>query len=106
VVAPPPGGRHRVVATMDSAPETLTVGDVQAVLDARGPGSVRVRELVWGSRFRVHHRVADAYRRGPALLVGDAAHVHSPAARRRIALRRSELDTAPAADARRERQPA
>jgi 2-polyprenyl-6-methoxyphenol hydroxylase-like FAD-dependent oxidoreductase len=34
---------------------------------------------VWGSRFRIHHRVADSYRAGRLLLAGDAAHVHSPA---------------------------
>jgi 2-polyprenyl-6-methoxyphenol hydroxylase-like FAD-dependent oxidoreductase len=79
VVAPLPGGHHRVVAILDGAPETVTAADVQALLDERGPGSVRVQELVRGSRFRVHHRVADAYRRGPLLLAGDAAHVHSPA---------------------------
>jgi 2-polyprenyl-6-methoxyphenol hydroxylase-like FAD-dependent oxidoreductase len=79
VVAPLPGGHHRVVATLDAAPETVAAADVQALLDERGPGDVRVRELVWGSRFRVHHRVADAYRAGPVLLAGDAAHVHSPA---------------------------
>jgi 2-polyprenyl-6-methoxyphenol hydroxylase-like FAD-dependent oxidoreductase len=46
----------------------------------RGPAAgCRVRELVWGSRFRVHHRLADRYREGPFLLMGDAAHVHSPA---------------------------
>jgi 2-polyprenyl-6-methoxyphenol hydroxylase-like FAD-dependent oxidoreductase len=33
----------------------------------------------WSSRFRVHHRLASHYRSGPFLLVGDAAHVHSPA---------------------------
>jgi 2-polyprenyl-6-methoxyphenol hydroxylase-like FAD-dependent oxidoreductase len=38
-----------------------------------------VNELVWSSRFRVHHRLAETYRRGPFLLMGDAAHVHSPA---------------------------
>ena len=35
--------------------------------------------MTWGSRFRVHHRVADTYRAGRILLAGDAAHVHSPA---------------------------
>jgi 2-polyprenyl-6-methoxyphenol hydroxylase-like FAD-dependent oxidoreductase len=79
VVAPLPGGHHRVVATVDSAPVHVTESDVQTLLDERGPGHARVHELVWESRFRVHHRVADAYRRGPALLAGDAAHVHSPA---------------------------
>jgi 2-polyprenyl-6-methoxyphenol hydroxylase-like FAD-dependent oxidoreductase len=79
VVAPLPGGHHRVVATVDSAPEHITQPDVQTLLDQRGPGRGRVHKVVWASRFRVHHRVADAYRRGPVLLAGDAAHVHSPA---------------------------
>ena len=38
-----------------------------------------VTEVIWGSRFRIHHRVADTYRAGRLLLAGDAAHVHSPA---------------------------
>jgi 2-polyprenyl-6-methoxyphenol hydroxylase-like FAD-dependent oxidoreductase len=38
-----------------------------------------VHEVTWGSRFRVHHRIADTYRAGRILLAGDAAHVHSPA---------------------------
>jgi 2-polyprenyl-6-methoxyphenol hydroxylase-like FAD-dependent oxidoreductase len=79
VVAPLPAGIHRVVATMQHAPERAGQPDVQALLDERGPGGARVHDVVWSSRFRVHHRVADAYRRGPLLLAGDAAHVHSPA---------------------------
>jgi 2-polyprenyl-6-methoxyphenol hydroxylase-like FAD-dependent oxidoreductase len=38
-----------------------------------------VREVLWGSRFRLHHRVAERYRAGRIVLAGDAAHVHSPA---------------------------
>ena len=38
-----------------------------------------VTGVIWGSRFRIHHRVADTYRCGRLLLAGDAAHVHSPA---------------------------
>jgi 2-polyprenyl-6-methoxyphenol hydroxylase-like FAD-dependent oxidoreductase len=79
VVAPLPGGRHRVVATMDSAPQTPELADVQALLNARGPGGTVVTHLVWGSRFRVARRLASRYRVGNAFLVGDAAHVHSPA---------------------------
>jgi 2-polyprenyl-6-methoxyphenol hydroxylase-like FAD-dependent oxidoreductase len=81
VVAPLPGGRHRIVATVDEAPEHPGIGDVQRLLDTRGPvtGAARVSEIVWGSRFRVHHRLADRYRAGRILLAGDAAHVHSPA---------------------------
>lgn len=81
VVAPLPGGIHRIVATVDHAPEHPDARYVQALLDARGPQRERaqVHEVIWGSRFHVHHRVADAYRSGRVLLAGDAAHVHSPA---------------------------
>jgi 2-polyprenyl-6-methoxyphenol hydroxylase-like FAD-dependent oxidoreductase len=81
VLAPLPGGVHRVVATVDDAPEHPSAEYVQALLDARGPERERavVHEVVWGSRFRLHHRVADRYRSGPVVLAGDAAHVHSPA---------------------------
>jgi 2-polyprenyl-6-methoxyphenol hydroxylase-like FAD-dependent oxidoreductase len=79
VIAPLPGGRYRVVAIVDEAPAAPDAAYVQALLDTRAPGQARVTEVVWGSRFRVHHRVADAYRAGRLLLAGDAAHVHSPA---------------------------
>jgi 2-polyprenyl-6-methoxyphenol hydroxylase-like FAD-dependent oxidoreductase len=81
VVAPLPERRYRIVATLDEAPEQPTAADVQALLDQRGPRTTpaRVRNVVWSSRFRVHHRIADAFRQGPLFLAGDAAHVHSPA---------------------------
>jgi 2-polyprenyl-6-methoxyphenol hydroxylase-like FAD-dependent oxidoreductase len=81
VVAPLPDGSFRVVATVDDAPEQPGVEDIQLLLDARGPAAAacRVTSIAWASRFRVHHRLADRYRAGPFLLMGDAAHVHSPA---------------------------
>ncbi|MBT1675689.1 FAD-dependent oxidoreductase [Curtobacterium aurantiacum] len=79
VVAPLPHGQHRVVATVGTAEKRPGLPEVQALLDARGPGATRLRELVWSSRFQVQHRVAARYRWGTAFLAGDAAHVHSPA---------------------------
>jgi 2-polyprenyl-6-methoxyphenol hydroxylase-like FAD-dependent oxidoreductase len=81
VVAPLPGGCHRVVATLANAPERPGVADIQALIDARGPArqSATVRDVIWSSRFRVHHRLASTYRNNRLFLVGDAAHVHSPA---------------------------
>lgn len=32
----------------------------------------------WFSTYRVHHRVADTFRKGRAFLLGDAGHIHSP----------------------------
>ena len=79
VVAPLPNGDFRIVAPVDDAPEEPSVAFVQQILDGRGPGGITVTDVTWGSRFRIHHRVADAYRAGRILLAGDAAHVHSPA---------------------------
>jgi 2-polyprenyl-6-methoxyphenol hydroxylase-like FAD-dependent oxidoreductase len=81
VVAPLPGGVHRVVAVVDEAPESPGPAYVESLLRERGPQRepVTVQQVLWGSRFRVHHRVAEAYRAGRVLLAGDAAHVHSPA---------------------------
>lgn len=80
VVAPLPGGSFRIVATVDEAPEAPAAAFIQQIMDARGPaGGCLVEEVLWSSRFRVHHRLADTYRKGPYLLMGDAAHVHSPA---------------------------
>ena len=39
---------------------------------------VDVLRLHWFSTYRVHHRVADQFRKGRAFLLGDAAHIHSP----------------------------
>jgi 2-polyprenyl-6-methoxyphenol hydroxylase-like FAD-dependent oxidoreductase len=81
LVAPLPRGRHRLIATMDAAPEHPGPDDLQAVLNERGPGRGRlaIGDLDWSSRFRIHHGVAAAFASGRAFLVGDAAHVHSPA---------------------------
>ncbi|MER8742921.1 FAD-dependent monooxygenase [Mesorhizobium sp. M1004] len=81
VVAPLPDGSYRVVATMKDAPEKPGTADIQALLDSRGPTTTRARvlDLTWSSRFRVHHRLVRAYRKDRLFLMGDAAHVHSPA---------------------------
>lgn len=81
VVAPLPDGSFRVVATYENAPEDLSVRHIQKLLDERGPAvsKATVRDIVWSSHFRVHHRLAKAYREGRLILMGDAAHLHSPA---------------------------
>lgn len=81
VVAPLPENHYRIVATVDDAPEQPSESYVQALLDTRGPKTMpaRIYTSVWSSRFKVHHRVAEAPRKGRVLLCGDAAHVHSPA---------------------------
>ncbi len=60
-------------------PESGPVEDPEIwrhVADVLGTGPV---EVVWASRFRLHHRAAPRFRSGRVLLAGDAAHLHSPA---------------------------
>jgi 2-polyprenyl-6-methoxyphenol hydroxylase-like FAD-dependent oxidoreductase len=56
VVAPLPGGLHRIVATVDDAPEHPSVPYMQALLDdrAHAQSQRRIHDSVWTSRFRVH----------------------------------------------------
>jgi 2-polyprenyl-6-methoxyphenol hydroxylase-like FAD-dependent oxidoreductase len=74
-------GRARLIGTVrderaDRA-DTLKFEDVsdRAIKHLK----VDVRKVNWFSTYHVHHRVAEHFRKGRAFLVGDAAHVHSPA---------------------------
>ena len=63
-------GTFKIVTSADEAPVDPDVDFVQRQLDARGPQAERavVHDIVWGSRFRIHHAVADHYRVGRILL--------------------------------------
>jgi|SRR5882757_194239 len=53
--------------------------EFQAMLDERLPLPTKVVKEYWVSRYRLHRRTVPRYRDGRIFLVGDAAHVHSPA---------------------------
>ncbi|MEK1855459.1 MAG: FAD-dependent monooxygenase, partial [Phyllobacterium sp.] len=40
---------------------------------------VQIRTVNWFSSYHVHHRVTEHFRKGRIFLLGDAAHIHSPA---------------------------
>lgn len=61
------------------AESPLTLDEVQAFANRVAPGRLRLRDPIWLSRFRLHHRQAARYRAGRLFLAGDAAHIHSPA---------------------------
>jgi 2-polyprenyl-6-methoxyphenol hydroxylase-like FAD-dependent oxidoreductase len=81
IVFPLKGDRHaRLIGTLrtDDTRERadLSWNDVsQRVLEWMPIDVERVR---WFSTYRVHHRVADHFRKGRIFLLGDAAHIHSP----------------------------
>jgi 2-polyprenyl-6-methoxyphenol hydroxylase-like FAD-dependent oxidoreductase len=57
--------------------DTLTFDDVsrQAIDDMK----IAVSKVNWFSTYHVHHRVTNHFSKGRAFLLGDAAHIHSPA---------------------------
>ncbi|WP_179472688.1 FAD-dependent monooxygenase [Mycolicibacterium vinylchloridicum] len=56
-----------------------THDEFQAMVDERVPFPATVVKEFWVTRYRVHSRTVPRYRDGRIFLVGDAAHVHSPA---------------------------
>jgi 2-polyprenyl-6-methoxyphenol hydroxylase-like FAD-dependent oxidoreductase len=65
-----------VVRDDADASDGLTWDDVST--DLLGRMGITVERVNWFSTYRVHHRIADHFRRGRAFLLGDAAHIHSP----------------------------
>jgi 2-polyprenyl-6-methoxyphenol hydroxylase-like FAD-dependent oxidoreductase len=74
-------GHVRLIGTVRDEradhPETLKFADVsdRAIANLK----LGVRKVNWFSSYHVHHRVTDRFRKGRAFLLGDAAHIHSPA---------------------------
>lgn len=78
--------RYRIFGNVPLGPEgpgaeysEPTHEEFQAMLDERVPYPAKIIKTHWVSRYRVHSRVVPVYRKGSVFLVGDAAHVHSPA---------------------------
>src|SRR5258706_7401559 len=74
-------GRARLIGTVrderaDRA-DTLTFQDVSD--RAMNNLKVQVTKVNWFSSYHVHHRVTEHFRKRRAFLLGDAAHIHSPA---------------------------
>ena len=74
-------GRARLIGTVRDEradhPNTLKFEDVsdRAIKNLK----VSVLRVNWFSTYHVHHRVTEHFRKGRAFLLGDAAHIHSPA---------------------------
>jgi len=78
------GTRYRVIADSGLinggvAPANPTMEDVQSILDVRGPGGITASDPVWLTRFTINERKVANYRSGRVFVMGDAAHIHSPA---------------------------
>jgi 2-polyprenyl-6-methoxyphenol hydroxylase-like FAD-dependent oxidoreductase len=83
LVFPIPGGYERViivdmpVSTHFSV--TPTLEEIQKIVDERSSIKLELKNPRWISPFQIHKRMTSAFRRGSAFVLGDAAHIHSPA---------------------------
>ncbi|MFF1818759.1 FAD-dependent monooxygenase [Kribbella sp. NPDC058245] len=78
--------RFRIFGNVEPGPDgpsaeysEPTDAEFQAMTDERVPYPTRITKKHWVSRYRLHRRAVPQYRTGRTFLVGDAAHVHSPA---------------------------
>jgi 2-polyprenyl-6-methoxyphenol hydroxylase-like FAD-dependent oxidoreductase len=80
---PTGNGRYRIIAdepvVKHKTGDPITLEEAQAIVDKRGPKGVVLSDPVWMTWFAIHRRSVDQYRKDRAFLVGDAAHIHSPA---------------------------
>jgi 2-polyprenyl-6-methoxyphenol hydroxylase-like FAD-dependent oxidoreductase len=58
---------------------SLSLEELEGVAQKFVKGGVKLSNPVWLTRFRLHHRMASAFREDRVFLAGDAAHIHSPA---------------------------
>ena len=90
-----------IPASMGAPPPSPPISYLQELVDLSGPGTVKlsgdstkltISKTLWSTRFRTHSAIADTfftrlgwtqggqyYSGGAVLLIGDAAHIHSPA---------------------------
>ena len=78
-VVPQPNGVFRFLSVLPRGSSSAGVEMMQEIVDERGPRGIRITEPVWTTVFRVHARLASEFQLGRVFLIGDAAHVHSPA---------------------------
>jgi 2-polyprenyl-6-methoxyphenol hydroxylase-like FAD-dependent oxidoreductase len=74
---------YRVLSTRADPPSAdagdPTLEEMQKLFERFTPFKAKLEHPRWLARFRLHHRQADRYRDNRFFLVGDAAHIHSPA---------------------------
>ena len=71
-------GAARLIGTVRTQAPAETLGWDDVSDSAMRRLGIEVEKVNWFSTYRVHHRVAESFRRGRVFLLGDAAHIHSP----------------------------
>lgn len=56
-----------------------TLEEFQTLMDTHGPQGLRLKNPTWLSIFKINERLSAHYQHARIFLLGDAAHIHSPA---------------------------
>jgi len=74
-------GTWRIICQRENADDLSEprLEEIQAMVERHGPPGWKLKNPLWLSTFRIHERLAANFRVGRVFLVGDAAHIHSPA---------------------------
>ncbi len=78
---PLPGGHYRFIIAYPpgEAPQgEVTLEEIQRAIDTCGPKGSRASDPGFLARYHVHQRKVEHYVHQRVILVGDAAHIHSP----------------------------
>jgi 2-polyprenyl-6-methoxyphenol hydroxylase-like FAD-dependent oxidoreductase len=59
--------------------DALTFEDVVPAIRQEAGAALDFKSCLWFSSYRIHHRAAERFRDRRCFLLGDAAHIHSPA---------------------------
>lgn len=86
LLVPMPDGMHRIIAQTGRKYEefqksdrpSATLEDLQHIVDANGPGNIRVHSPQWLTCAPFYHRRAETSVKGRTILTGDASHLFSP----------------------------
>ena len=71
--------RYRLVMTAPQGSDTEpTMEDIVAVFHQRSSDKAVLSNPIWITKFYLHHRQAQQYRKERVFFAGDAAHIHSP----------------------------
>jgi 3-(3-hydroxy-phenyl)propionate hydroxylase len=76
------GGISRLVADIPEGQsgDKPSLEECQRIVDRRVAQRLRLSDLRWSSYFHINSRRVEKLRAGRVFVVGDAAHIHSPAA--------------------------
>lgn len=77
---PTASGVWRLIITVRASerPPVPTLDVMQRHVDQRGPGTITIKDMTWAAAFQVYHGVVERYGQDGGVVIGDAAHAHSP----------------------------